>query len=221
MRTERNITKQIHYIMYQLKGLRFLFFVPFVLIYVVIPLICVPKYFSVGIGEELYRTILEFTQMLIPVMSVWWLIFVFREYIESEGNEILFLYSKRIKLSDATILFFFYVVTILPFYILSCFLFQNFIFELIKMVMICVFYFGLSYLLIFLSSSTAITWMTIFLYTVANSVFYKDQAIFPLYYSLDAVSIYSCLEFYLPLMLLGLLFLFLGVYVNKRWRNYT
>lgn len=89
------------------------------------------------------------------------------------------------------------------------------------MVMICVFYFGLSYLLIFLSSSTAITWMTIFLYTVANSVFYKDQAIFPLYYSLDAVSIYSCLEFYLPLMLLGLLFFFLGVYVNKRWRNYT
>lgn len=213
--------KRIHSILYQLKGLRFLFYVPFFLIYMVIPILCIQSYFAVGISDSLYQTIITFTQMLIPVMSVWWLILVFREYIESEGNEILFLYAKRIKLADAGILFCFFIITILPFYITCCFIFQNFIFEFIKIVMVCTFYFGFSYLLIFLSASIAITWMIVFIYTVANTIFYKDQAIFPLYYSLEEASLAGCLGFYLPLMLLGVLLLLLGVQLNKKWRKYT
>ena len=80
----------------ELKNQRIVYFVPATITLILIPLVIWARYTSIS-GEDIkeYLTRLytiDTTQMFVPLFSVWWPIFVMKEYLNSPGNEVLFAY---------------------------------------------------------------------------------------------------------------------------------
>jgi hypothetical protein len=89
-------------------------------------------------------------------------------------------------------------------------------YEFIRILSVCIFYFGLVYFLTFLTKSTTITLMAIILYTLSNIVFTANKLVFPLYYTLEKITLSLYLNVYLPLALVGIALSIIGVVLNKR-----
>lgn len=55
------------------------------------------------------------TQMyyFVPIMSVWWIMLILQEYVESDGHEVLWVYDKN-KVWDVIAYTVFYIVSLLP-----------------------------------------------------------------------------------------------------------
>lgn len=77
----------------EIKSQRGLYWVPVVIILLVVPLVDYSLYLGVNRDMELTRIhILRAAQQFVPVCAVWWPSFVMREYINAPGNELLFVY---------------------------------------------------------------------------------------------------------------------------------
>ena len=75
------------------KNQRWLYFVPVAVVMVLIPWMCLSEYFSPANGELLARlSLIRNAQTYIPLFAIWWPIFVFKEYLNSPGNELMFAY---------------------------------------------------------------------------------------------------------------------------------
>ena len=70
-------------------------FVPLVLFDVLYPLLLCSMHFNGTEPEMIEVYLLQMSQVILPFFSVWDVIFVLREYNESEGNEVLFV-NKRV-----------------------------------------------------------------------------------------------------------------------------
>lgn len=189
-------------------------FIPFVFLYILIPILNYFEFKKYGVGEELYINILEYTQMLVPFLSVWIILFVFREYLESNGNEVLFIYNNKIKLIDMFLLFLFFIINLFVIYVFYIILFHNMFIEFAKMLCICFFYFGVTYSLLFATKSIPVTLMVLLIYTLYTLFYRIPNSIFN-YYSTQAVSVELLISKYIPLFIFGIGFTGLGVALNK------
>ena len=201
---------------YHLKSIGVLFFIPLAIVDIIIPTLNYLEYTKYGVGEYLYINILQYSQWFIPFFSVWWIIFVLREYIESDGNEVLYVHSDRSKLPDVLFLFIAYVLNIAILFSIYTVLLPHMKYEFYKILSICVFYLGMVYFLSFLTKSTTITLMAALLYALASITFISNESVFPFYYTLKQVtpSIYFATCF--PLALTGLVLIFVGTILNKK-----
>ncbi|MFZ3591295.1 hypothetical protein ACOI1C_19150 [Bacillus sp. DJP31] len=200
-----------------LRNLKIYYFIPIFFMYLVIPALFFSEIAITGVGDILHLRVVETTQKILPLFSVWWIIFILREYIEGEGNEVLYVYEdlKRTKLLDILIVFIIYSLKITPLFILFSFFLDDMIFELLRVMIQCFFYSSLAYCLIYLTKSSAITFMFImvynFLVTYLNSSFVSKVSIF----SNVSMSIDLFHEKYIYVFLLGLVILLIGMIMNK------
>ncbi len=221
MRFEKHIALSFNRLIYHLKSIGLLFFIPLVIIDILIPILNIMEYSKYGIGEELYIHILQYSQWFFPFFSVWWVLFVLREYIESDGNELLYVHADRCKLKDILCLFILYIINITILYFIYDALFPDMKYEFLKILSVCIFYLGITYFFTYLTKSITITLLILILFTLANITYGSNIMIFPLYYTLDKITVSLYINSYLPLMLTGLILLFVGVVLNKRWLKFV
>jgi len=95
---------------YQLVNLHGMLPVPVFVLYCVVAPLCVMEYYAKPSG---FYDFLSYSQIFIPLLSVWWVLFVLREYLEADGNEVLFLCNKNRFLPESVCLFLLYLTAIL------------------------------------------------------------------------------------------------------------
>lgn len=200
-----------------LKNLRALFFVPLLILNVLIPMLNYMVYKQYGVGERLYLNILEYSLWFMPMASVWWALFALRDYLESEGNELLYVNPNANKFPDIFFLFFLSVLNIAIIFSVYTDFLPHMKYEFFRILTVCIFYFGIVYFLSFLSKSTTITLAAVVLYMLAN-FYYRGRNIknFLLYFSTERITEKIFTSDYMPLLLLGILFTFVGVLLNVK-----
>lgn len=203
---------------YHLKNLGFLVAVPLIILNAIIPILNYLQYSKDGISEELYVNILQYSQWFMPLLCVWWSVFVLRDYIEGEGNELLFTNQNRNKVADMFSLFLLSILNITVIFSVYTFLMPDMKYEYIKIISICVFYFGIVYCVSFITKSTTITLMLIILYTIANVYWGNTIKASPLiYYSAEHLTLKIYFSNYLPFLISGLILIFIGTIFNKKF----
>lgn len=90
---------------FHLKSLKIIFWIPLVILNVFLPIMNYLQYKTSGFGELLYLNIIQYAQMFIPFCSVWWVIFIARQYVETDGNELYFVTKAKSKIGDYLIPF--------------------------------------------------------------------------------------------------------------------
>lgn len=200
-----------------LKNLKILFFIPLFIINVLIPFLNYIEYTQHGIGNELYMSILEYSQWLMPFVSVWWSLFALRDYIENDGNELLYVHKASQQFIDIFLLFFLCILNITVIFSVYTLLIPSMKYEYVRILSICIFYFGIMFFLSILTKSTTIALLVVILYTIANICYRAgNENIVLLYFSTARISNKLFYSNYLPLLLNGILFTAIGALINTK-----
>lgn len=216
MRLKKHIALRFFRALYHLKSIGLLFFPPLVIINILVPALNIMEYLAFGGNDSLYISILQYTQWLFPFSSVWWVLFVLREYLESDGNELLYVHADRCKWKDCVCLFVPSLCNIGLVFGAYAALLDGIGYEFLRIGSICVFYLGLTYFLAYLSKSVTITLLTLIFYTLANLIFGMAHTVFPLYYTLQKLTPALYVRVYLPMLLAGLALFAAGGLLNQK-----
>lgn len=223
MRIKRAVVNTAIRTFYHLKNLGALFFVPLLVIDGLMPLLGCLVYSQYGAGERFYAAILEFGQYMLPFASVWWSLFVLRDYLEGDGAEVLYANAHNDKFVDIFLLFAVSCVNIAITFAGYAAVLPEVARELIRIWSVCILYFGIIYFVGFLSKSTTGALLLVLLYTIAN-IFYgriKGNALF-LYFSLTPLNKSLYWSSYAPLLLLGIGLTAAGIVLNRtKFKLYT
>ncbi len=132
-------------------------FVPLVLFDVLYPILLCSMYFNGTEPDMIEVYLLQMSQVIFPFFSAWDVIFVLREYNESEGNEVLFV-NKRVSAGAiCAVIFCAMLLNVSIMMAASCLLLPDFAFEFVRIIPACVFFFGMCSFIISISKSAAIS----------------------------------------------------------------
>ena len=222
MHIKEDITLYLKRTVLHFKSIGILFYIPLLIVNVLIPVIAYLRYQKSGISELLYTDILQYTQWLVPFFSIWWILFVLREYIEADGNELLYVHSDRCKLKDILYIFVIYILDVGLTFTIYTLLFTSMKYEYLKIITVCIFYLGATYFFTYLTNSITITLLISLFYTLVNLVFGTiGNTCFPMYLSLKKISLERFLSLYLPLAVSGVFLIFIGTLLNKKNLKFT
>ncbi len=209
------------------KSLGFLAYIPVLVINVLFPLISYAVYHRYGVGERLKMCIQEYGQILLPLTSVWWVMFAMHDYIEGEGCEVLYTSKVSTRFLDAIFLFVVSILNIMALFSVYALLIPSIQYEFIRITTICVLYFGLMYAFSYLTHSSAVTVSIIVMYTVFNIYYGCFQAgekysVF-IYYSTSEVTKNSLCKDCLPLLTIGVFLTTIGLILNRKnkWQPFN
>lgn len=146
MRIKKYLDKCIRGLYYQLKGIGMFALVPVFVLYILLPVMNIFAYHFQGSGniEQLYDNILRMGQYFIPLMSVWWLLFVLEHYIEEPMHELLYL-DYRVKLGEFLLLYFSFLVLMIPPFLIYTRIFPVLWWLFLKLAIMNLFYFASAY----------------------------------------------------------------------------
>lgn len=215
---KKYLTLLIRRTILHLKGMGLLFWIPVAMVYGLIPLIAVLTCRKYGISGEFVTNVIQFSLLLIPLFSCWWAIFLLREYLEGDGNEILYVCRAKGKGADVLFTFIVYFVGVLIQYSVYIALMPRMALEVVRLLCISLFYLGLSYFLMFLTRSTAVTVMAVLVYTVGNylSAGLTAETFFPFYFDAGFTTLHTLGAVCLPMLVCGLVLFAGGVQMNRR-----
>ena len=202
-----------------LKNIGHLSFVPIVLVNIIIPVLTYFAYNKYGFANEFYQHISELTQIFIPFSSIWCPILILKEFIDSNGNEILLMGKKKKSSLIIAMIFLFFCCNVTILYIVFHFAFSLSFIELLKILLVSMFYLGTMVLCANITQNTSITILLLVLYTLSNFIFYKFQGIFPFYYTNVETTEIIILRNSLPLALIGILEFITGTCMKIKLKN--
>ena len=183
-------------------------FVPVVVAYVLIPLLNLLFLKKYGVGDDLYISIICFTQLLLPFFSVWWVFFMMREYVEGAGSELLYVCDKNGQIITVVMTWLIYIIMLVPLYTVYFICFRMMALEFVRIICESLLMLGLLYICINLLNSTSLSVIPVFLYIIAN-ISAKNESVF-LYYTLNEISGVSSLKKYFIQALFGAVMLLAG-----------
>lgn len=222
MRFEKRLGNTFSRVGYHLRSIHRLAIVPFIALNVVLVAVNLMSYVRYGSGYRLEEDIRKYAMVFMPMFSNWWSIFTLREYIEADGNEILFIQSNKIKYSDILILFLLYLLNVSVFLLTYTLLYPQLKLMSIWMIITCWFIFSLTYFLVFFSKSITVTLMCSILYNIINIGFLWKEPTFLLYGSAEGYAFMP--EFthvYFPMLIVGILATIAGIILNYRFTKYN
>lgn len=208
--------KYLDVAMINFKTMGKLAFVPFFVIFGFIPFVFIVSYL---VGNFTVDVITALPKLLLPMFSGWWILLFLREFIESDGNELLYVYSGKSQCTS--------VATLLIIYLLCesllmgvCMIFYPQIFiDYIHLTLMCLLYGGFSYFFIFLTKSAAISFIPLLVGTILPFVSH-DAIIFTIGFSSD-FGWQKIFTYYLPIGLMGIVFFLLGYLLNKKFLKFN
>ncbi|WP_347489745.1 hypothetical protein ABDB91_00910 [Desulfoscipio sp. XC116] len=163
----------------ELKNQRLYFFVPPVILFILVPLTVLAS--TKGDGGN-FPECATISQLFIPSFAVWWPLFILKEYLNAPGKELLFVYkSGRDSLFFKMIgLWAFFVLHVLMVFVYFSFLFDFVWFLFIVIIIQSLFLIALGYFLSLLFQNTFIPLIINFAYSSVFMLvlFYSPLSIF-------------------------------------------
>lgn len=218
MSAKRNLKFLCLRLFYHLRGMKAMFWVPIAGLNILIPLLNYRSFLKAG-SDEIAMLPQEFHRLMAiaaPVLCVWWVIFVLREYVEPDGAEALYVCPARNKLWDALALFLLFIVNTSLIYTVYIRLFSEMRRSFGMILCVCVFVFGLSFFLMYATKSVTVTLMAVLLYVVVSVLFIEDKNIFPFFDANRIATAKLLIDFYVPLAGGGLILSAGGMLFNHR-----
>lgn len=217
MFVKRYLNPYLTRLFYHLKNIGGLSRVPMFVFIFLIPILNYMQYTRSGVGEELYLNIIRYGQWLMPLFSVWNVIFVLRESVESEGYELFYMTRHHLKKIDILGIFGMSFTFITLLFIVYGFIFPNMWFEYIRILSISFLFLNLVYGVTYLFKSITPTIMILILYVFGTIVVVDRYPVFLLFYTLEAMTWQLFRDYYLILVLVGCLFFLVGHYTSKKY----
>lgn len=204
-----------------LKNIKSLFFTVLIAVHSFLSLISIISYNSVNL--DFYTTVLEYSLIIIPLSSVLWSLFIFRESIEGKGNELLYMGKNKIKFLDGFIPFLLFYLTIIFQFVIYQNIESAFKLELIRLFIISFFFFCLTYFIVFLSKSIALTLMCLIGYTIINILIDgRDSVVgFMFYFNVQPYGKSLFIIQSIPMIILSFILLFAALILNKTNRKFN
>ncbi len=199
-----------------LKAVGKAFVIPFAVYNILLPvlLIKVIKDNDDPAMRQMY--ILLYFSLLLPFFSVFHSIFTLKEYTEGIGSEALYVCPYRVKLAETAVPFLVMLVN-------ACILFAVFHRELVGaaaeifcIISVCIFLFGLIYLMAYVFKSTTANLLIILLYVLFNLIAGGRVRFFPFYYGIFDVDTQVFLLSGALFAVCGAVFTVIGVLINRR-----
>lgn len=218
---KKYLKKELWTLNLQRKAMGKSFCLPFIINYLFIPFIVVISFQKYGTeGQILYSTILLYSQYFTPVFSAWWIIFVFMEPIEGDGNELLFM-DNKVKLDDFFRLLFLYILSIVPPFIVYTSFYSSMVFEYIRIIIECVLFASLAYFLIFLFRSITAAMISIILYCFFSIFGVKGVQLRLLFFDERSIDWQIFSAKYFPIFVASIVFIILGALCNYKFNKYN
>lgn len=211
----KNFITSVHL---HLKSIRFLAFVPFIAVNIIYPLLVYNAYLAFGIDSSLFLSaIISNACAVFPFFSVWSVIFVLREYAESDGNELLYAIKHKCKLGlSAAVFAVFMINELLWFAGFACCVNSHLIYDFITVACACFMFFGFTYFLIYLTSSVVLTLMADLFYAFGVIISNFGYS-FIFFISGDLLNRKIFMEICLPQLIAGTVFIVSGIVLNKKY----
>lgn len=204
----------------QLKGLRFCALVPLIVLFVILPALFIPLFEAAGPSEDAYRMFLLCTQTVMPFFSIWWIIFISREYIENDGNELLFTFKPKTLWREYLILFVIYLISALFVFFIFFHYYPGIWWEYIRFVCIAFMFLGGAYTLMYLTGSMALTFLVIMILIIINMTVPAQQPN-PIYYTyLLPFDLNVFFRVCLPQFIIAAILFITGIILNRRFRKF-
>ncbi len=164
--------------------------------------------------SRLYYQIISIMQFIIPISSVWWVVLIVSNFTDTKDCEILYSIQNRNELLDVIIVY----ISFIPFYaplfaFFGKFGYFNYPFkEFFRVFAISVLFFGVTYLLEYITKSALLPLLFLIVYTAVCYILKNNisKNIFIVFYNTDTITNTYLLKCSLPLFSTGVLLLFLG-----------
>ncbi len=205
---------------YDFKNLRGYYFVPIFVLFILIPVLTAGMVKMSGSVGNAYFLVFREIEKYIPIFSVWWITFIFREFIEGEGNEVLYCTGKSsgVKVYQVLTMFVWYIFHVSILFLGYSMFWDNVFLEYVKTVIQSFFFTSFAYMLIYVLRSTTISFMLLFVYELfmlfINSEIVKYLSIFQ---KGEIMAVDSFLQKYLLIIIISIMLIFAGVYKNKKF----
>lgn len=214
MHYRKQLVIYLERIYFLLKNAGWLSLVPVIVINVLVPIFTYISYRTNGLCEEFYQNVSEITQIFIPFSSIWWPILILKEFIDSDGKEVISLGKKSRSSLIIMTMFFLYCCNATVIFILYRIFFSLPYTEFVKIILVSVFYMGSTVFWSKITQNTSITILLLAVYTLSNFIFYKAEGVFPFYYTNVPTTTSMIYKNLLPLSLVGLLEFILGTCIR-------
>ena len=203
---------------YRIKGMGVFALIPLLILYLIIPAINYSAFWYFRDMDMLYFNIVTTSQYLIPIVSVWYVLFILYHFVEQTGNEILYVFSMD-KLTDLFFPYLFFSILMLPLFLVYTKLFPELWFFYGALLAVNFAYLAFSYFTAFLNNSISISVIGILCYTIFEIMIKRN---------LDDVYIYqeaahhignymrSCI---VPYIAVAVVMLLLGRIIQKKGIN--
>ena len=196
-----------------LKNIGGLRFFPIIVLDIIVPILII---INVLHPENIEHNLLITIIYIFPFTSVWFSLFVMKEFIETEGKEIYYMLGK-INILNETFKFFLIVFSnVLLLLIVVCIILPEFVFEIIRISVACLFYFSIIYFISMISKSTSIALFFAILYTLINVIFKTNNIRFLIYATTNVINESNLIQLCYPLLIFSLILIILGKIIEKR-----
>lgn len=193
----------------QLKGVGKLYFVPVFVLYIFLPLLILGDYGASG--DEIDSIFVTQCIFFIPILSVWWIFLVMKEYVEGEGKEVLYL-NGHSKLIEVVMLYVYYVIHLMPFFAVALFIIPDVAIGLFFQMMLASFlYCGLGYLLLYLVKNIAIAFLPLMCYSIYGS----NSGILTFAFFNHSIYWVNPMNYAIEIIVTGCICFGAGAYLNK------
>lgn len=183
--------------------------IPLLVVYVIIPLMNLLQLRKIGLSEIFMFQILRLAFIIIPMVAPLWITLIFQEYYETLGNELLFLYD-RYKVKSAIKYTCQFQLLIFPLFFIYSFLKHQFLIEYMRIIIVICFICALSYFLMVIFHSSAVTWVLIICYGIYNIIFHNGQYCCAIYYYENWMNSEFVFFVYIPMLFIAILLFFFG-----------
>lgn len=196
----------------EIKNLRFYYSIPLVVLFILIPLNALATFKEAG---DPFPSFVTICQLYIPCFAPWWPLFILKDYLNSPGKELLFVYkqSRDSLLGKMVVLWSLYVLHILLLFGAAAFLYEFVWFLFIAVIIQSLFLTALAYFLAILVQNTFVPLITNFTYSL---IFMLAGGYAPLDIFAQGFRDVSSLDKSIFVLIAALVLLYAGFQMEKR-----
>lgn len=218
MHIKKYIAGELKLLQIQQKSMGLLFYIPIFINWLVLPVL---SYFIFARWEQsiiTYSEILRYIQYFTPFAVSIWILFSLSEYVEGRGNELYFV-SRRMRALNVLLWLMVYIaIATAPFVIYQQWA-EGISAEIFRIAAECVFFAGLTYLLVFVTSAPA-TMAIVLIYTVFAALGANNTDSFLIYYDGRRICDAGAADKYRLLMAAAVVLFICAAIANKRFKKY-
>lgn len=207
---------------YQIKGVGWFAFVPIIVLYILVPLVNYSSFLYFHDMDILYSNIIQTTQFLCPLCSVWYVLFILYHYVEQQGCEILYVGHKYI-LGNLSVVYCFSVLLLLPLFGVYYSMYSDMWWLYGKIVIVDLLYMLIAYAAAYWSGKIVISIVVLLCYSIFVVMSDMSEVKGIIYYSPHIKVGLQLFQELKEIILLEIILVIAGLMGNKRyytlWEN--